>query len=390
MKWLILALLCLQLSEGLVRQILRKGKSIRELMEEKGVLEDFLRNHKKADLAAKYFPNQDAVAYEPITNYLDSFYFGEISIGTPPQNFLVLFDTGSSNLWVPSTYCQSQACSNHNRFNPGGSSTFRSGGQTFTLSYGSGSLTVVLGYDTVTVQNIVVSNQEFGLSESEPANPFYYSDFDGILGMAYPAMAVGNSPTVMQSMLQQGQLSEPIFSFYFSRQPTQQYGGELILGGVDPQLYSGRISWAPVTQEVYWQIGIEEFAIGNQATGWCSQGCQAIVDTGTFLLAVPQQYMNAFLQATGAQQAQNGDFVVNCNYLQDLPTITFVINGSQFPLPASAYVFNNNGYCRLGIEATYLPSPNGQPLWILGDVFLKEYYSVYDMANNRVGFAYSA
>lgn len=49
-----------------------------------------------------------------------------------------------------------------------------------------------------------------------------------------------------------------------------------------------------------------------------------------------------------------------------------------------------NGYCTLGIEATYLPSPTGQPLWILGDVFLREYYSVYDMANNRVGFAYSA
>lgn len=50
----------------------------------------------------------------------------------------------------------------------------------------------------------------------------------------------------------------------------------------------------------------------------------------------------------------------------------------------------NNGYCRLGIETTYLPSSNGQPLWILGDVFLKEYYSVYDMANSRVGFAFSA
>lgn len=55
-------------------------------------------------------------------------------------------------------------------------------------------------------------------------------------------------------------------------------------------------------------IGVTlRFSIGNQATNWCSQGCQAIVDTGTFLLAVPQQYMGSFLQATGAQQAQNGD-----------------------------------------------------------------------------------
>uniref|UniRef100_F7FJM0 Pepsin B n=1 Tax=Monodelphis domestica TaxID=13616 RepID=F7FJM0_MONDO len=389
MKCLILALICLQLSEGLVvRQILHKGKSIRERMEENGVLEDFLRYNKKADPAAKFLFNKDAVAYEPITNYLDCFYSHSISISVPPIYFLILF--ARSGLGFPRSFAQCPAHANHNRFSPSQSSTFTNGGQTYTLSYGSGSLTVVLGYDTVTVQNIVVSNQEFGLSESEPTSPFYYSDFDGILGMAYPAMAVGNSPTVMQGMLQQGQLSEPIFSFYFSRQPTHQYGGELILGGVDPQLYSGQITWTPVTQEVYWQIGIEEFAIGNQATGWCSQGCQAIVDTGTFLLAVPQQYMSAFLQATGAQQAQNGDFMVNCNYIQDMPTITFVINGSQFPLPPSAYVFNNNGYCRLGIEATYLPSPNGQPLWILGDVFLKEYYSVYDMANNRVGFAYSA
>ncbi|XP_036199964.1 pepsin B [Myotis myotis] len=359
-------------------------------MEEKGVLEKFLKNHRKEDPAAKYHFNNDAVAYEPITNYLDAFYFGEISIGTPPQNFLVLFDTGSSNLWVPSTYCQSQACSNHNRFNPSLSSTFRNNGQTYTLSYGSGSLSVVLGYDTVTVQNIVVNNQEFGLSENEPNDPFYYSDFDGILGMAYPNMAVGSAPTVMQGMLQQGQLTLPIFSFYFSRQPTHQYGGELILGGVDQRLYSGQIVWAPVTQELYWQIAIQEFAIGDQATGWCSQGCQAIVDTGTFLLAVPQQYMGSFLQATGAQQAQNGDFVVACNSVESLPTITFIISGSQFPLPPSAYVLHNNGYCRLGIEATYLPSPNGQPLWILGDVFLKEYYSVYDMANNRVGLAFAA
>ncbi|NXE74105.1 PEPC protein, partial [Cochlearius cochlearius] len=148
---------------------------------------------------------------------LQSFYFGEISMGTPPQNFLVLFDTGSSNLWVPSTYCQTPACVNHAKFNPSESSTFKYDGRSYTLRYGSGDLAVVLGYDTLQIQSIVVTNQEFGLSTSEPTQPFYYASFDGILGMAYPSLAVGGTSTVLQGMLQQNQLSQPIFSFYFSR-----------------------------------------------------------------------------------------------------------------------------------------------------------------------------
>ncbi|NXC20311.1 PEPC protein, partial [Corythaeola cristata] len=105
----------------------------------------------------------------------------------------------------------------HRKFNPSESSTFINNGQSYTISYGSGSLTVVLGYDTLTIQSIKVTNQEFGLSKNEPTQPFYYADFDGILGMAYPSLAVGGTPTPLQGMLQQNQLAEPVFSFYFSR-----------------------------------------------------------------------------------------------------------------------------------------------------------------------------
>uniref|UniRef100_A0A7N4UX75 Gastricsin n=1 Tax=Sarcophilus harrisii TaxID=9305 RepID=A0A7N4UX75_SARHA len=327
------------------------------------VLEDFLKTH-KYDPAKNYHFKDFSVAA----------YYGEISIGTPPQNFLVLFDTGFSNLWVPSIYCQSQACSEYSRY-PSQSSTYSTNGQTFSLQYGSGSLTGFFGYDTITVQGIKVPNQVFGLSENEPGTNFVHAQFDGIMGMAYPALAVGGATTALQGMLQQNILTNPIFSFYL---------------GVDNNLYTGQIYWAPVTQELYWQIGIQEFSIGGQATGWCSQGCQAIVDTGTSLLTVPQQYMSAFLQATGAQQDQYGQYVVDCNNIQSLPTISFLINGVQFPLSPSAYILNNNGYCTVGTEPTYLPFQNGQPLWILGDVFLRSYYSVYDMNNNRVGFATAA
>ncbi|XP_069616215.1 gastricsin-like [Ranitomeya imitator] len=384
MKWVVFAFICLQLAEGLVRVPLQRYKSARETMRDKGILDSYMKTHKR-DPALKYF-NQNfdfAVAYEPM--YMDTYYYGQISIGTPPQNFLVLFDTGSSNLWVPSASCQSEACGNHNVFNPSQSSTYTSNGQQFTMSYGSGSVSGVFGYDTVSVQGLTITNQEFGLTYSESGSSFYYSKFDGIFGMAYPAMSAGGATTAMQGMLQQNLLNYPMFSVYMSSQ-----SGEVIFGGVDNSLYSGQILWAPVTQQVYWQIGIDEFAVNGQATGWCSNGCQAIVDTGTSPLTIPQEYMGTLLQDLGAQQGQNGQFLVNCNNVQNLPSISFTINGNQFSIPPSGYISEYNGYCTVDFEETYLPSQNGQPLWILGDVFLRQYYSVYDMSNNRVGFAQAA
>uniref|UniRef100_A0A8D2I1U1 Gastricsin n=1 Tax=Urocitellus parryii TaxID=9999 RepID=A0A8D2I1U1_UROPR len=76
------------------------------------------------------------------------------------------------------------------------------------------------------------------------------------------------------------------------------------------------------------------------ASGWCSQGCQAIVDTGTSLLVVPKKHLSSLLQTIGAQEDEYGQFFVNCNDVQNLPTFTFVINGVQFPLPPSAYILN--------------------------------------------------
>ncbi|KAG3289438.1 gastricsin-like [Ictidomys tridecemlineatus] len=391
MKWMVVALVCLlalEASTTIVKVPLRKMKTMRQTMREKGLLGDFLRTH-KYDPAQKYRFSDFSVLYEPMS-YMDAAYFGEISIGTPPQNFLVLFDTGSSNLWVPSVYCQSQACTTHPRFNPSESSTFSTNGQTFSLQYGTGSLTGFFGYDTLTVQSIQVPNQEFGLSEQEPGTFFVYMQFDGIMGLAYPALSSGGATTALQGMLQVDALSSPMFSVYLSNQEGSEDGGAVIFGGVDESLYTGQIFWAPVTRELYWQIGIQEFYVGEEASGWCSQGCQAMVDTGTSLLTVPQQYLSSLLQAIGAQEDEYGQFFVNCNDVQNLPTFTFIINGVQFPLPPSAYILNENGYCSVGLEATYVSSGNGQPFWILGDVFLRSYYSVFDMANNRVGFATAA
>ncbi|KAJ8388616.1 hypothetical protein AAFF_G00131810 [Aldrovandia affinis] len=361
-------------------------KSIREQLREKGIHLPY------SDPALKYLPYSSFATsgQEPINNYADTTYYGAISIGTPPQSFQVLFDTGSSNLWVDSTYCSTQACTSHTQYNPHQSSTYSSTGQSFYLPYGAGSLDGVFGYDTVNVAGIAITNQEFGLSTNEPGQNFVVAPFDGILGLAYPSISAGQATPVVDTMMQQNLLQANVFAFYLSR--NEQQGSELSFGGVDYSKYQGQIHWTPVTAETYWQIGINGFQVNNQETGWCSQGCQAIVDTGTSMLTCPKQYLASLMQSIGAQQSQYGEYMVNCNQMNNLPTLSFNINGVNFPLPPSAYIIvqNQGGYCSVGITPTYLPSQNGQPLWILGDVFLREYYSVYDRTNNRVGFATAA
>ncbi|KAK0151957.1 Gastricsin [Merluccius polli] len=384
MKLLIVVLLGAVLAEGLVRVPLTKHKSMREALMEKGIQLPY------QDPALKYQGNEYAgSASMYINNYADTTYYGAISVGTPPQSFQVLFDTGSANLWVDSIYCNTQACNVHTKFNPQQSSTYEANGQTFYLPYGAGSLNGVFGYDTVNVGGIVINHQEIGLSTSEPGQNFVVAKFDGILGLSYPSISAGRETPVMDNMMSNNLLQADMFSFYLSS--GGQQGSELSFGGIDNSKYQGSIIWTPVTSQSYWQIGMEGFQINGRSTGVCSQGCQVIVDTGTSTLTVPQQYFEYIMQYVGAQRSQYGSYMVDCNQVNNLPTLSFVISGVSLPLSPSAYITQHyqNGYeyCMVGITPTYLPSRDGQPLWIFGDIFLREYYSVYDRSNNRVGFA---
>ncbi|XP_006749286.1 napsin-A isoform X1 [Leptonychotes weddellii] len=331
----------------------------------------------------------------PLSNYMNVQYYGEIGLGTPPQNFSVVFDTGSSNLWVPSIRCHffSLPCWFHHRFNSKASSSFQPNGTKFAIQYGTGKLDGILSEDKLTIGGIKGASVIFGEALWEPSLVFTFAHFDGILGLGFPILAVGGVRPPLDTLVDQGLLDKPVFSFYLNRDPAAADGGELVLGGSDPAHYIPPLTFLPVTIPAYWQIHMERVHVDTGLT-LCAQGCAAILDTGTSLITGPTEEIQALHAAIGGLSLLLGEYLIQCSKIPTLPPISFLLGGVWFNLTAQDYVIQiARGGVRLcfsGFQALDIPPPAG-PLWILGDVFLRSYVAVFDRGNltggARVGLA---
>ncbi|XP_043565704.1 cathepsin E-like [Chiloscyllium plagiosum] len=398
MKWLIIVLFSIYFTESVIRIPLIRFKTIRRLLRERNELEEFLQNHNSDAFFRKYnscYPSevlmmQDiGVTSEHLSNYMDAQYYGEISIGTPPQTFTVVFDTGSSNLWVPSAYCISKACERHRRFQSFFSSSYSPKGNSFAIRYGTGQLMGMMGKDKITIGNITINGQEFGESIYEPGSTFTVAHFDGILGLGYPSLAEGDAIPVFDRMINQRLLDKPMFSILINREIDSENGGELILGGIDQSHYTGRINWVPVSQQAYWEIEVQKIKYNNIIT--CQNGCSAIVDTGTSLIAGPPSSIRNMFPNYKEFQLGRGELKVECRKIPQLPSMTFTIKDVEYTLEAQDYIkkfHDEQEMCLYGFQAINMYSSKG-PLWILGDVFLAKFYTIFDRERNQVGFAKS-
>jgi cathepsin D len=310
-----------------------------------------------------------------IDDVMNAQYFGEISIGTPEQKFKVVFDTGSSNLWVPSHSCWSIPCWIHKTYKSSKSSTYIKNGTNLEIKYGSGGIKGFFSNDVVSLGGVKAKDITFGEATSLSGISFIAAKFDGILGMAFREISVGHVETVFESLFEQEQIPEASFSFYLSKNSGET--GRLILGGLNPDYFTGDLKFYPLISQTYWVIALDSFSVKGKTIS----AAKGIVDTGTSLIVGSKSIINQITESIGTVDS-------SCKDLDKLPDVTITISGDEYVLTPEDYVFKASvfGYtqCMAGFMGMDLPWPD---TIILGDAFLKKYYTLFDMTHKQVAIA---
>lgn len=357
-----------------------QAKLLRMPLDKRPLTVDRLRKNTSPEsrerLYAKYGGGGDIV----ISDFQNAQYFGPIGLGTPAQNFKVIYDTGSSNLWVPNhkSFLSSKDVYKHDK-----SSTYVANGTEFKILYGSGPVSGFFSEDTMHMGGFDVTKYTFAeVNVTKGLGPAYgIGKFDGICGMGYDRLVQGGGPAPFTALVNSGQLDEPVFAFYLGdNQP-----GELVLGGVDPNHYTGNFTYVPVTEAGYHQIALGGLSIGGKAMTSCTK---AIVDSGTSLLAGPKEEVKAIAAAVGAKQLSPlvQEYTIDCN--ANAPDIVITLSGKEYTLAFEDYIIKDESLCLFAFTGIDVPAPNG-PLYILGDVFMRKFYTKFDVGQQRLGFALS-
>jgi len=206
---------------------------------------------------------------------------------------------------------------------------------------------------------------------------FIASQFDGILGMAFQNISADFTPTPFQNMVAQGLVSDPSFSFFLSSTANSN-GSTLVLGGINPAFNSTPFNYVPLINDTYWIINMDDVALGNKT--YNRDHMMAIIDSGTSVIVGPELWL---LEITS-----NFPTHLDCTNIESYPTFTVTLGGIQYDIPPSYYIIQEGTSCLLGIRGMELPSYFGNTI-ILGDVFIRRYYTHFDFGGQQVGFAKS-
>ncbi|KAF8893556.1 aspartic peptidase domain-containing protein [Infundibulicybe gibba] len=340
----------------------------------------------------------------------DTTYYGAVSIGTPPQTFNVVLDTGSSDFWVAADPCRTcdPALPLFNRKN---SISFETARRRGALRYGMGEVSGRIATDTVTMGGFTINTQTF-LSVNRVSQEFVDDTVSGVMGLAFDGISKMGATPFWQALASGGQLAASEMGFWLTRfrndpEANDNYdnepGGVFTLGGTNSTLFQGAIDFVdmPASSRGSWMLDVKSVTVQRKLITITS-GQSAIIDTGASSIGGPKRAVSAIWNAVpGSQRVTNilGVDNILAGYWA-FPCTTRVSISLSFgsklwpidpadmnlgPLPSSSSL------CVGAIfdlrRATNFDSVSGGPSWVIGDVFLKNVYSVFRMTPPSVGFA---
>ncbi|RUP51907.1 aspartic peptidase domain-containing protein [Jimgerdemannia flammicorona] len=334
-------------------------------------------------------------------------YLMDIQLGTPPQKFRVIVDTGSSNLWITGSECINKCGSNPDHFFAKKSSTFKKSSNNLDIAYGTGYARGYIGTDTLSFGGGVVKikNQTIGVG-NDVSTMNTDGGVDGIIGFGPDPLTKGTNSqgkellTPLTMLKQQGLINKRLFSVYFQpvlKGKSQMWNGELTLGDLpEASRYKAPITWVPLTKKSYanryWGIDIDAITLDGKPLATKKSG---IVDTGTTLIIVDNTVTKAlYAKIKGSRfDASSQLYFLPCKNLKALPRFGFTIGGVSFSLSPSEYTvpqWQNNDWAVMPDECiSYIvgqSSMDGIDV-IIGQKFLERHISIYDVDKRRVGLA---
>lgn len=324
-----------------------------------------------------------------VLDYEDLEYLGNITIGTPQQNFVVVLDTGSSNLWVPATNCD-YSCNGKSKFDQTKSTSFVKNGRSWSIQYGSGDARGVLGQDTMTFggvgeNQLAIPKTTFGLA-SHISDDFAQDPTDGILGLAFTSLAVDGVVPPLINAINQGLLDQGLFTVWLEHRGAKDgvSGGVFTYGAIDTTNCGPVIAYQPLSSATYWQFRVTQFNLGSYTK---KTNYDVISDTGTSLIGGPTSVAESMASAVGAQyNDQYGIYTLPCK--GSYPDLQITIGGAVYAIKPVNYIIDggdNGQTCYFGV----FPFDFGGfgPSWILGDPFIRQFCNIYDIQNQKIGFA---
>ena len=258
---------------------------------------------------------------------------GDLYFGTPPQKIRAIFDTGSANPWVITKEVREE-----HSFDPTASSSFSEpkDKQWVEIGFGSGDLkgyfatdTVLLGDVDNETSSLSVPGWTFGVVQKADV---FRSEFDAIIGMAYPSFAEPGVTPFFEQLRNTGKLDREMHSWFLSYDPDE--GSEITMGGWnDEKFHEDELIWHPVVNKLFWALKLDDILVNGVSTGYCKdRNCTVAPDSGTSLVTFPQKHHDEFDETYGGDVDCTEDEFINSAEL------TYVINGVNYTLPAHHWI----------------------------------------------------